>query len=201
MIRWLLYAIWALVVTPLFAEDALAHRVNIFAWVEGDTVFVECKFPDGTKVNEGLIRVLDSAGRELLSGKTNEKGEFSFKVPKPDDLNIVLEAGMGHRADWPLAKQELTPAGSVPDATAPSQPASKPQAQAASAENGSPGASPPHSADINQAIEKALDKKLAPVMKMLAEMHEQKVRVTDILGGIGYIIGLVGVAAYFKRKS
>ena len=51
------------------AVPASAHRVNVFAWVEGDTVFVECKYPDGTKVHEGVIRVLDSAGRELLNGK------------------------------------------------------------------------------------------------------------------------------------
>ena len=90
-------------------SDAGAHRVNIFAWVEGDTVLVECKYPDGREVYEGVIRVLDSAGKELLNGKTNTKGEFSFKVPKQDDLTIVLEAGMGHRADWPLSKQDLAP--------------------------------------------------------------------------------------------
>jgi nickel transport protein len=99
----------ALAVVLLFAGAALAHRVNIFAWVEGDKVLVECKYPDGTKVKEGVIRVLDSAGKELLNGKTNAKGEFSFKVPKVDDLKIVLEAGMGHRAEWPLSKQDLSP--------------------------------------------------------------------------------------------
>jgi nickel transport protein len=99
----------ALGVALLFTGAALAHRVNVFAWVEGDKVFVECKYPDGTKVNEGVIRVLDSAGKELLNGKTNDKGEFSFKVPKIDDLKIVLEAGMGHRAEWPLSKQDLSP--------------------------------------------------------------------------------------------
>jgi len=96
-------------VSLLLGGDAQAHRVNIFAWVEGDTVMVECKYPDGTKVHEGVIRVFDSAGKELLNGKTNAKGEFSFKVPKPDDLKIVLEAGMGHRAEWPLSKQDLAP--------------------------------------------------------------------------------------------
>jgi nickel transport protein len=102
---------WTVVlgVTFLFSGNALAHRVNVFAWVEGDTVFVECKYPDGTKVHEGVIRVLDSAGKELLTGKTNTKGEFSFKIPKQDDLKIVLEAGMGHRAEWPLSKQDLAP--------------------------------------------------------------------------------------------
>lgn len=59
----------------------------------------------------------------------------------------------------------------------------------------------PLPAGIDKALEKALDKKLAPIMRTLAEMQEQKIRLTDVLGGLGYIFGLVGVAAYFKRKS
>ena len=64
----------------------------------------------------------------------------------------------------------------------------------------SPAAVSPLPAGIDKAFEKALDKKLAPVLRTLAEMQEQKIRLTDVLGGIGYIIGLVGIAAYFKRK-
>jgi nickel transport protein len=187
---------WVLGLLVLLSSPAFAHRVNVFAWVEGDTVFVECKYPDGTKVHEGVIRVLDSAGKELLNGNTNDKGEFSFKVPKQDDLTVVLEAGMGHRADWPLSRQDLAPAGMAPAPQAALKPEALPQAATESAAGAAP--SP---AGIDQAIEKALDKKLAPVMRMLAEMHEQKVRLTDVLGGIGYIVGLVGVAAYCKRKS
>jgi nickel transport protein len=198
------FVVWAVMLGVSFflPGDAGAHRVNIFAWVEGDTVLVECKYPDGREVHEGVIRVLDSAGKELLNGKTNAKGEFSFKAPKQDDLTIVLEAGMGHRADWPLSKQDLAPAGEAPkpEPAAPSQPAPKTEAPPPAAKESAPGAASPPPAGIDQAIEKALDKKLAPVLRMLAEMHEQKVRLTDVLGGIGYIIGLVGVAAYFKRK-
>ena len=99
--------------------DAHAHRVNVFAWVQGDTVYVEAKYPDGTTVHEGLIRVLDASGAELLTGRTNAAGEFSFKIPKQDDLTVVLDAGMGHHADWPLSRQDLTPAGGVPSAAGP----------------------------------------------------------------------------------
>lgn len=62
-------------------------------------------------------------------------------------------------------------------------------------------AASPLPADIEKAFEKALDKKLAPIRRTLAEMQERKVRLTDVLGGLGYIFGLVGVAAYFKGKS
>jgi nickel transport protein len=198
------FVVWAVLLGASFflPGDAGAHRVNIFAWVEGDTVSVACKYPDGTKVHEGVIRVFDSAGKELLNGKTNTKGEFSFKVPTQDDLTIVLEAGMGHRADWPLSKQDLAPAGEAPPpgSAAPPQVQSKAETPSPAAKEPAPGAASPPPADIEQAIEKALDKKLAPVLRMLAEMREQKVGLTDVLGGIGYIIGLVGVAAYFKRK-
>ena len=90
-------------------------------------------------------------------------------------------------------------AQSVQAPAAASQPAVNTEAPAAG--EPSPAAASPLPAGIDKALEKALDKKLAPVLRMLAEMHEQKVRLTDVLGGIGYIIGLVGVAAYFKRKT
>ena len=198
-----LLVVWAVVMGASFVlpGKAGAHRVNIFAWVEGDTVSVECKYPDGTKVHAGVIRVLDPTGKELLNGKTNDQGEFAFKVPQQTALKIVLEAGMGHRAEWNIAADELSGAGksssAAPPAAAPPPPPSKasPQASTAPAPMGQP-----LPAGIEQAVEKALDKKLAPVLRMLAEMHEQKVRPADVLGGIGYIIGLVGMAAYFKRK-
>ena len=84
-----------------------AHRVNLFAWIEGDTVYVESKFSGGRHVNAGKITILDSKGGELLSGMTNEKGEFSFKLPKKTDLTIVLDAGEGHRAEWKISAAEI----------------------------------------------------------------------------------------------
>ncbi len=193
-LRWLPF----LALVLLTPATAGAHRVNIFAWVEGGTVFVECRYPDGGTVHGGLIRVIDSAGRELLSGKTDDAGEFSFKAPGAQDLSIVLEAGMGHRAEWPLSAQELASAG-TPATAAPAPPAA---AARPAADTPPPPDAPgrtPAAADLEQTVEKALDRKLAPVMRMLAELQTPKVRLADVMGGIGYIFGLVGVAAYFKR--
>jgi len=92
-------------------EAVDAHRVIVFAWVEGDTVYVESKFNGGKKVKAGKIVVTDPGGNELVKGTTNAKGEFSFKVPKKTDLKIVLLAGEGHRAEWTLPVAEIeTPA-------------------------------------------------------------------------------------------
>ena len=88
-------------------DHAEAHRVNLFAWVEGDTVYVESKFSGGKKVKAGKIIVTDPQGNELVKGTTNGQGEFSFKVPKKADLKIVLLAGPGHRAEWKIAASEI----------------------------------------------------------------------------------------------
>jgi nickel transport protein len=68
---------------------AWAHKVNVFAYSEGNTIFTESYFPDGRKVQGGKIEVYDSAGAKLLEGTNDEKGVFNFKPPKKDDLKIV----------------------------------------------------------------------------------------------------------------
>jgi nickel transport protein len=89
------------------AASVNAHRVNVFAWIEGDTVHVESKFSGGKRVKAGKITVLDSEGGELISGMTNENGEFSFKIPKKTDLKIVVEAGEGHRGEWSINAADI----------------------------------------------------------------------------------------------
>ena len=88
-------------------DPVSAHRVIVFAWVEGDIVYVESKFPGGKKVRAGKIIVTDSQGTELVNGTTNDKGEFSFRIPQKTDLKIVLLAGEGHRAEWKLPLSEI----------------------------------------------------------------------------------------------
>lgn len=96
-----------------------------------------------------------------------------------------------------VAALVLCAAGAAPAQSV--QPPTAPKTEAAAAVETSPAAASPLPAGIDKALEKALDRKLAPIMRTLAEMQEQKVRMTDVLGGLGYIFGLVGVAAYFKR--
>ncbi len=92
----------------LAAAPALAHKVNIFAYVENGTVYTERYFPDGKAVEEGSVEVLDGAGRKLLEGKTGKDGHFSFPLPgKKEDLTIVINASMGHKNSFVLKKTEM----------------------------------------------------------------------------------------------
>jgi nickel transport protein len=90
------------------AVPAMAHKVNIFAYVEKGMVFTESYFPDGKKVEEGSVEVLDGSGKKLLEGKTDREGLFSFPLPaKKEDLTIVLNASMGHKNSFVLKKSEM----------------------------------------------------------------------------------------------
>ena len=187
-------------------ESSNAHGVYVFAWVVGDTVFVESKFSGGKKVNAGKIIVTDSRGTELLSGTTNDRGEFSFKVPKRTELKIVLLAGAGHRAEWTIPVSEIDLSDKKTAPTHEENPETGPLASLKSKdETEAAQKTVPLSGltekDLQSAVEEALEKKLQPMMKMLAESKQQGPTFKDIFSGIGYIIGLVGIAAYIHSRK
>jgi nickel transport protein len=175
-------------------EIARAHKVSIFAWVESDTVYTLSKFSGGKKVKKGRIVVYDPEGKKLLDGLTDDQGEFAFKIPQETALRVELVAGAGHKGYWLVPLEEIvgTPAPNS-DGIAEKAPTGK------SAEKDRITGS--DDARLQAAIETALDKKLKPVMRLLAESKQSGPSLTEILGGIGYIIGLVGIAAYFKSRQ
>jgi nickel transport protein len=107
--------VFLILIICVFTTPALAHRVMIFAYAEGDTIHTESKFVPGSAVQQGKILVLDQkTGKELLTGTTDDQGKFSFKIPpqaaaQKMDLKIVIEAGMGHRGEWLLKADKYLP--------------------------------------------------------------------------------------------
>jgi len=92
-----------LVFCLLTASSAWGHKVYVFAWVEEDTVHTESYFSDGNKVVNAQIQVFDNHGKVIMSGKTDKKGIFAFKLPVCMALRIVLNASEGHTAEFDLA--------------------------------------------------------------------------------------------------
>jgi nickel transport protein len=194
----------------LTASTTLAHNVTIFAWVEGDTVYTESKFSSGRKAKKATVDVYDTTDTKLLSGKTDENGEFSFKLPKKEALKIVLHAGMGHGNEWIITTEDIAEAQtesseSTPDFTSDHLkkpiPSKAPLLNKKSKEN-------LISTDqkLQTLLEKMLDEKLSPILKKLSylEAKQKKERgITEVLGGIGYILGLMGLAAFihYRRKT
>ncbi|MDY6823531.1 MAG: carboxypeptidase-like regulatory domain-containing protein [Thermodesulfobacteriota bacterium] len=99
--------ILAAFVLLLGSGTALAHKVNLFAYAEGGKIYIESYFPDGRPVEGGKVLVYDSKDKLLLEGVTDKEGFFNFDIPKVDDLNIVIEASMGHKNSFKLKKSEV----------------------------------------------------------------------------------------------
>ncbi|MBM4276145.1 MAG: carboxypeptidase regulatory-like domain-containing protein [Deltaproteobacteria bacterium] len=100
--------VFLLLIICVFTTPALAHRVLVFAYTEGDTIHTESKFVPSTPVKQGKVQVLDAkSDKVLLTGETDDKGKFSGKIPpevaaQKIDLKIVVEASMGHRGEFLL---------------------------------------------------------------------------------------------------
>lgn len=171
---------------------SMAHRVNVFAWVEGDMVYTESFFSDGTKPVNSQIDVLDPEEKILLSGKTDKEGRFSFTIPQKTDLKIVLNASMGHRAEYILCASEMTgTVGSGNDKGVEQPTGMKEEKEVLSISK----------KEIRSLMEEVLDEKLRPVLRRLAVSEKKGSTVSEIVAGIGYIFGLMGVALYFRNRK
>ncbi len=193
-----------LLILGAFATPALAHRVLVFAFAEGDTIHTESKFVPNDPVRQGKILVIDAkTGQELLTGTTDDQGRFSFKIPaeaaaQKMDLKIVVEAAMGHRGEWLLKAGNYLPGAEA--AAAPTPAAAL--APAAAPSPATPGAK---AANVDQqaleaVLNKALERQLAPINEKLTELTIHRTSLPDILGGLGYIVGFFGLWAYFQSK-
>ena len=123
-------------------------------------------------------------------------------------MKIVLVAGMGHKGEWSIPIEDFEerndkgPTPSDHKKTTGAKPVG-------AVEFKSPAGQKPSplycfdTKELQHIVEKALDKKLKPVITKLNRSLEPDPgpSLSDIFGGIGYILGLVGVGAYFNYRS
>lgn len=188
-----------LIISFCVTINSYAHKVSIYAYAENGMIYSESYFIDGTRCKNSLVEVFDEKnGTKLLEGRTDEEGKFSIKIPKVTSLKLVLNASMGHRAEFTISENEVREAmdikGQKPEAQSQkSSPSPKKETIKPSISN----------TEIEAIVENVLDKKLQPMLRMLVKLQEDagKPGITEIIGGIGYIIGILGILAYFKKPK
>jgi nickel transport protein len=178
---------------------ALAHKFIATGWVEGDSVALEAAFGNGDLAQNAEVIVFDDTGNQLLATTTDDNGECYFTIPKKSALSIKLNAGMGHQATVLIPLEDV--AAAFPDDNAPAA-ASAPQPAATADAEPAAGqiAQGLSSQEIQVVVEKALDKKLRPIIRKLSEKEPSGQDPRNIAAGIGYIFGLVGIGAYFNNR-
>lgn len=176
----------------LLASPAYGHKVTIFAYAEEGLIKTESRFSGGRPARNCNVTVQSLPDQTLVaSGQSDEQGFFAFPLPaKAADLDIIIICGDGHRGSWRLEAQEYLPAEAQPAPHLHESPD-----QAASLVSGD------QEAVLRHIIAEEVEKKVAPLRRDLARLAVQKTSVADILGGIGYILGLAGLASYMKYKG
>lgn len=196
----------AFAVLLICASSAFAHGLNVFAWLENDQIIVQGDFGKGRPAANAQVNVYDRTdNKKLLTGTTNPDGRFSFVVPaivrQGHGLLVDVNAGQGHRGEWAIDASELYSAASL---TAGFDEAAIRAGQMGDHQPAAaPAVAPPmpqgSSEQIRNIVLEALELKLAPIRQEIAKRSGPS--LSEIIGGIGWIIGLVGIGFYFKSRK
>lgn len=175
---------------------AYAHALHLFASVSGDAIDGKTYYANGPAAGI-TVTVLGPGDEVLATVASDESGAFSWKPAKPCDIRFVAETVDGHRAEFTVAADELP--GSLPVAeTTPTEiPASiEVDRSDRSVQSDRPSAAP---ADLERLVVEAVSREVAPLREQLdAAAHRTQLR--DIVGGIGYIVGVAGLFVLWKRR-
>jgi nickel transport protein len=164
-----------------------AHGVKLLAVAEGEQIIGQGYFIGGGPAVNSPLSLRDQQDREVAGGQTDAQGKF--KLPLPPDLQgeyrLLLLAGQGHQAERVirLAGAEVSPPAPLLPGEAPAR------------------------APAQQA-----DDALGQITRQLAELQEQIINLQltleqgqavtweKIMAGLGYILGLLGLAAYCRYR-
>lgn len=171
----------------LVTSPAMAHKLNVFASAEGKTIQGKAYFRGGAPAQNIAVTAFSPAGEEIGRTKTDEQGRFAIEARFRCDHRILVDTGDGHGGEYLLPGSTLPSdlpdkGGKPPKAVVAPVPTSKPSVSA-----------------------EQLDALRAEIVRLEEQLnaYEDRIRMTDILGAIGYIVGITGAAYYYfgsRRK-
>ena len=181
------------------ATTVKAHRVKIFAAPDGTDIRGYAYLTGGGRLRDVPIIVSGPDGARLAALQTDGDGTFRFTPTTRTTHVFHLELADGHTTAWTVAKEELPVTGlhqTMASDTAPDD----------SAERVPP---PETTVDRTKTTDPAelLRRELAPLYAQIHALREQqaraedRTRLRDVLGGIGYLIGLTGIWAYAAARK
>lgn len=185
------------------ATPAAAHKVVASTYVAGDAIEGEIGFSDGAMAVDTPVMVTAPDGRVLGETRTDGDGFFTFTPTEAVDHVFRADLGAGHVAEV------VMPAAELPKAVAAGGGASGPATTAvaavaaATAVAGRPAAESAPAGltpDLRDAIAVAVRDEVRPLRREIAA-YKEKNDLQTILGGLGYIAGLCGVAFYLIARQ
>ena len=173
------------------AASARGHSIKLWVRVEEGSTIRGRAYTSGDRIRRATIEVLGPAEQVFGQVQTDDQGEFTYEATRRCDHTFLLRTGDGHRAESTVKAVYL--------------PADLPALAGAPVPDGSPPRPPPANEmppamPDDEPLRVMLDAVVARQVGQLAEKleaYEARQRLHDILGGVGYIVGITGVVFYF----
>ena len=173
----------------LTSFNLYAHNVVGGVYATGNEIEGEAGFSTGAMAKAGtIVKVTDISGTPLGETTTDEHGYFTFIAKKRITYLFEVNMGAGHILKMQLPAEELPESlGALPG-------------QTASAVSSTSTASVAASTVTLDMFEKAMAKQIRPLRREINHL-QAKSGLRDILGGIGYIFGLLGLIAFIRERK
>ena len=199
----------ALLLVLNFPLPANAHNLKLFGSVEGRTISGYAYYSGGGRPAGVTVFLLGPAGEHLGEAVTSDKGEFEFEAPFKADFLLSLNTGDGHTASWKLTAGEFPDDLARLEAPAVASPRigneEEPSDQRRNHSLSEIGFSP---VELQKLVTAAISDAIKPLQQQITlyrsqvDQYESRIRFHDILGGLGYILGMAGLFMMIKgRKS
>ena len=188
-----------LVLLFLCPAPAFAHKLRVYAHLKGTLIQGRVYFPGDVPARKIDVIARDPSGRELDRTTTDDDGKFTFTAREHVDHYLVAETSDGH-GGGPYIVYAAEFSGRLP-------------AKGPATESGSQVASQttdvrvPTASTGNENEQATVTLQLTELRTQLDKLRQQifksdeRLRFRDILGGIGFILGLAGVAFYMKARQ
>jgi nickel transport protein len=184
----MLLILTALMLIP--CRVAQAHKVSIFATAQGGVIDGECYFSGGGAPSGAMLQVLGPEGKKIGDAKTDEAGRFKYEPKTAVDHTFVLNTGDGHRAEFTVTAAEIGGVSAEAPRTATPRVTS---GEAPSTETALPD-------DLDRRVADAVAREIQPLRRQL-DAYQSRATLHDILGGIGYIVGVMGLLFFLLNRK
>jgi nickel transport protein len=188
--RRFLLAVLPLLALFLISDVAHAHGLHMFAAREDGRItgYVYAHADEGIPGMTVTARTTDD--EVLGTAITDEGGAFSLDIDTEEEIRITAVADDGHHAHATVPALGDDHAHAHDHAPAPEQ---EHAADDAHTQNHS------HAMELDD-MGDVVAQRLLPLEQRIDSL-EAKIGLRDILGGIGYILGLAGIAAFLMRRK
>lgn len=191
--------ILALFIIVYPATIAMAHKLNVFAYSEDSSILGEAYFNDGAPARncEVLVKA-EGDGSVVGRGRTDEDGKFTVNIDPSNRkiVSVVVDGGMGHLGRVNINLSSFDNSTDMSDSNSTDKvPMEEEQIENLVATL--------DEKEIASIVKSVLRSEIEPLHAEIIQLRKElsKPGFNQIIGGVGYIFGLIGITLWFKKGS